>query len=579
MCRRKFEDFFFVREILCLLVFGCLLCPQFSWAQVDNERLATFAVNTQASISYHKSTGRPNFIRFPAQVGLKIAEASATEKCRSFMHAHGDVFGISDADKELMLIDEGIDKYGAQHIIYQQYHQGVPVFDGQLKFHFDAAGSLTVVNGVIIPDIKISTAPSLTSDRVQKIAEEELRQQDPGIRSWLNRPAKLYIYRGGILSGTAGTNHLIYQLELNDGVDIREFFFIDAHTGEVIDQISGIHGALFRRLYEVNTTNQIWTEGDGFPGGLDQWQQNEIAAAGQTYYFFHHAFGYDSYDGSGAEMRTINNSPNINCPNANWNGSTVNYCTGTASDDIVGHEWAHAYTEYTSGLIYAWQSGALNESYSDIWGETIDLLNAYEDQGEDLAQRSSCGSSDRWRMGEDASALGGAIRDMWDPTCNGDPGKVSDTEYWCSVTDQGGVHTNSGVHNHAYALLVDGGNYNGYTIAGLGFTKAAHIFWRAQHIYLTATSDFEVQADALEAACTDLIGVDLEGLSTTEAATGPSGEMIDVDDLVELQKVIAAVELRMAPPCAFDPLLAASSPCVWELPKIQRSFTKILSLD
>ena len=54
---------------------------------------------------------------------------------------------------------------------------------------------------------------------------------------------------------------------------------------------------------------------------------------------------------------------------------TTNYCNGVTSDDIVAHEWGHAYTEYTSGLIYQWQSGAMNESYSDIWGETVDLIN------------------------------------------------------------------------------------------------------------------------------------------------------------------------------------------------------------
>ncbi len=60
-------------------------------------------------------------------------------------------------------------------------------------------------------------------------------------------------------------------------------------------------------------------------------------------------------------------------------------------------------------------------------------------------------------MGEDSTAFGGAIRDMWTPTCYGDPGKVSDAEYFCDTDDGGGVHSNSGVPNHAYALIVDGG--------------------------------------------------------------------------------------------------------------------------
>ena len=71
-------------------------------------------------------------------------------------------------------------------------------------------------------------------------------------------------------------------------------------------------------------------------------------------------------------------------------------------------------------------------------------------------------------MGEKSTAFGGAIRDMWTPTCYGDPGKVSDAEYHCATDDDGGVHSNSGVVNHSYALLVDGGTYNGVSVTGLG---------------------------------------------------------------------------------------------------------------
>ena len=56
-------------------------------------------------------------------------------------------------------------------------------------------------------------------------------------------------------------------------------------------------------------------------------------------------------------MNTVNNDPTIACPNANWNGTTTNYCNGVTSDDTVAHEWGHAYTEHTSDLIYQFQSG------------------------------------------------------------------------------------------------------------------------------------------------------------------------------------------------------------------------------
>ena len=49
------------------------------------------------------------------------------------------------------------------------------------------------------------------------------------------------------------------------------------------------------------------------------------------------------------------------CPNASWNGTFISFCPGMTSDDVTGHEWTHAYTEYTDNLIYQWQPGALNE--------------------------------------------------------------------------------------------------------------------------------------------------------------------------------------------------------------------------
>ena len=71
----------------------------------------------------------------------------------------------------------------------------------------------------------------------------------------------------------------------------------------------------------------------------------------------------------------------------------------------------------------------------------------------------------RWLVAEDATAFRrAAIRDMWTPTCLADPGKVDRRRVPLRRDDAGGVHTNSGVPNHGFALLVDGGTYNGRTV-------------------------------------------------------------------------------------------------------------------
>ena len=435
-----------------------------------------------------------------------------------------------------------------------------------------------------------------------------------------------------------------------------------------------------------------------------------IIASEETYNMFKNAFGYLSYDGEDGIMDAIFNR-GYGCPNASWNGSFISFCPGYTTDDVTAHEWGHAYTQYANNLIYQWQSGALNESYSDIWGETIDFINnrgvdapggprtaaacsSFSPPvgqvkvnspagiaGDKFAQSASFGppltltgitndvvaaldpadaagpstldgcsaltnaaavsgkiaivnrgtctfvqkvlnaqaagavgviiannaanglppmgtaagaenvtipslgiqqadgnairtalqtdvvnvtllaeegadQSYRWLMGEEITS-GGALRDMWNPTCYSNPGKVTDTAYYiCNATDNGGVHINSGIPNHAFALLIDGGTFNGETVTPIGLTKAVHIHFRAATVYHVDDSDFVDHADALEASCADLTGQPLNALTG-----GDSGEVITPADCAEVTNAIEAVELRTLPAfCNFGPLLNPGLP-------------------
>ncbi|MFL0354222.1 M4 family metallopeptidase [Xanthomarina sp. GH4-25] len=531
-----------------ITVVAILLISLASFAQNIQKSIDDLTSKTDATITLNQTFGIAEFVKFPNNDPLELEGNSIYQKAMTFLETNKGIFNLKTVENAFILDTIKTDQYGFKHVTLLQTHHGVPIYDGKLKFHFNADEKLTAINGNYIPNIKVNQVPSLSIEQASNIAIETVNNQDLNFsgKPLQIKESALYIFQKGLVQGYRGANYLVYRMEAANDTDVREFVFVDAHTGDIIEQFTGIAHALDRVIYEGNTSNIVWQEGDAFPGPLSIWQQNEVVVTGHVYNFFNNTFGHVSYDNADAQMRVINNDPTINCPNANWNGTTINFCDGTASDDILGHEWGHAYTEYTSGLIYAWQSGAINESYSDIWGETIDLINNYEDDGEDLSLRTGCNSSDRWINGEDTVWNG--LRDLWDPTCKGDPGKVTDTQYWCSTGDFGGVHFNSGVPNHAYALLVDGGTYNGQTITGIGLTKAAHIFWRAQSQYLTAASDFVSLADALEAACTDLLGINLEGLST-ESATGPSGEIITTNDCIQVANVILAVELRTDPGC------------------------------
>jgi len=530
----------------------------------ESKELAQLKKQTNANVTISNSTSNPNFILFNDSKALQLKSVGAKAKAAEFLNSNFKAFNLKSAN-DLIFVEETTDNYGLKNVIYMQQHQGVPVYDGVLKFHFNGKEELTSINGNALSNIKVNSTPDISALEAANIAKslvvkQQLTTADVPFKIGRNN---LLIFPKNLVQGGVVTPYLAYEVEVTNENDVREFLFINAHTGELVEQFTGIH-PIDRKLYEtsVTTNNLKWKEGDAFPGTLDKWQQNEVVTSEHVYNFFKNAFGYVSYNSADATMITINNNPNIDCPNANWNGVTANYCTGTAADDVVAHEWGHAYTEYTSGLIYQYQSGALNESYSDVWGETIDLLNNYEDDGENLSVRTttSCSGSLRWKMGEDATAFGAPIRDMWNPNCNGDPGRVLDSSnYYCGTADSGGVHSNSGVTNHLYALLVDGGTYNGYTMTGMGFVKAAHLWWRAQKNYLTATSDFANFANALEAAANDLVGINLQGLSTTTTPAGLTGQAFTTADVQNVKNGILSVQLRLSPAtqCNYQPILKA----------------------
>src|SRR5262249_13456909 len=116
----------------------------------------------------------------------------------------------------------------------------------------------------------------------------------------------------------------------------------------------------------------------------------------------------------------------------------------------------------------------------------------------------------------------------------------SDPTFFCPENalepgaDAGGVHLNSGVPNHAYALLVDGGTYNGKTVTGIGFDKAGKIQYRALTTYLLSASDFLDDYNALLQSCQDLVGT--------------AG--ITAGDCTQVKSALDAVQMSATWPCA-----------------------------
>lgn len=545
------------------------------------------ATDGRAQISIHPATGAARFVRIPPGAMRAAAGASPAAQADAFLALYGALFGLAEPAHQLRHLATESDHLGATHLLYEQRHQGLPVFGGSLRIHVDATGGLTAVNGVIIPDLAVNPSPALSAASAATLAQQHVAAQ---LRAEGDRQShtltaiveQLTILRANLLEGLPGADHLAYEVIVARAPDVRQHVFVDAHTGAIVEQFSGLHTAINRRVYKnsalLDPNWLVWQEGEALPyTDSDASAASNINRAieytGHVYNFFATLSGGEflSWNGAGATMNTLYASPALRCPNATWNGQAVSFCVDAVSDDLVAHEWGHGYTQSTHQLVYRWQPGALNEAYSDIWGETIDLINgAGNDEPNTPRSSGACTTfthldgtdhSRRWLAFEDARGFGLAIRDLWNPNCFGHPGKVSDRNYFCSSSDDGGVHTNSGVPNHAFALLVDGGVYNEQTVRGIGLTRAANLYWRAQKVYHTRISDFADHADALEQACADLIDAPLYALNTASPTPAVAAETISADDCAQVSNAIAAVELRLPPSqCRFPTMLNPHAP-------------------
>jgi Zn-dependent metalloprotease len=249
------------------------------------------------------------------------------------------------------------------------------------------------------------------------------------------------------------------------------------------------------------------------------WDEAGVSAhfgAEATYDYYSNDHSRNSLDNGGFNLLSYVHAnliamgyPNNN--NAFWDGSRMTYGDGDGvnftplvSLDVVGHELTHGVTEFSANLIYQGESGALNEAYSDIFGNMVEF---------DVEGTPSIGTGS-WRIGEDFSVSGLGFRNMENPNEFNDPDTYMGT-FWASTgggdPDYGGVHTNSGVLNFWFYLLSEGGigtNDFGdsYDVTGIGHSKAAQIAYRNLTVYLIPSSDYYVcRIGAIDAA-TDLFG-------------------------------------------------------------------------
>jgi Zn-dependent metalloprotease len=412
---------------------------------------------------------------------------------------------------------------GQSVVRFQQTSGGLPVLGGQLVSVLDDANNLLSVTGETSTSLGSSTY-SVTAEAA-RAAALQVTAADHGLaaRGLLATTPQQWLYDASLFDPTAAAGaHAVWRTEVTsrNRLDVRELVLVDGATGRVVLHVDEIERAANRVVcdnrgvrnddYLCSRPRYRRVEGGAPTGIADVDAAYDNAGAASTFYA---RLGVDltaligSDYGDGKKLRsTVRMCPsNGPCPypNAFWDGFQMVYGAGfSRADDVVGHELTHGVTQHTSGLVYWYQSGAINESMSDVFGEFVD-----KSEGTDV--------DSAWDLGEDLP--GPVARSMKDPPSLGQPDRVGGLNWTNSAGDNGGVHRNDGVGNKAAYLITDGtaaepdrgvgspaGTFNGADIpVGLGADRAAQLYWRTAQM-LTPGADYADLADTLYAACSAL---------------------------------------------------------------------------
>lgn len=251
-----------------------------------------------------------------------------------------------------------------------------------------------------------------------------------------------------------------------------------------------------------------WTAAEHDNANKDNGALDAHWGAESTYDYWSAVHNRNSFNGSGAAINSYVHYDNIpggvGYDNAFWNGSVMTYGDGNNFDiltslDVAAHEIGHAVTTFTGNMAYRRESGALNEGYSDVWAAAVEHFT--RGGGSDSAPLAAV-----WAIGEDISSTGG-LRSMSDPKSKGDPDTYRGINWRAATAAEGcitpsrdandycGVHSNSGVLNHWFYILVAGKTGtndigDSYSVTGVGMTKAGQIAYRLIRLYLSSNSTF-----------------------------------------------------------------------------------------
>ena len=469
-----------------------------------------------------------------------ISPSQANELFSSYL-------GIDGKDNIMLHKHSTTTKTGLTTIRYTQYYKGMQVEyggaamtvkNGLVQFIISNNYSFRS-NPSTIAGISERAAFALAKKHIgAKLYKWEIPEEEAFIKKMYNKPDTSFMPQGVLVwiddmsTGEGDRNiRLAYRFDIYADKPLsRQHVFVDANSGKILfvnalikhtaaSGASKYSGSVSFNSAKPTTTYILFdsTRGDGvytlnlnnttaygsatnFASPTNTWPTaaaHNIAldahwGTEMVYDYWLSEHGRNSWDDLGGILKSyVHYGSNYN--NAFWNGSFMTYGDGSGSAsggfdpltslDVTAHEIGHGICSATSSLVYASESGAMNEGFSDCWGATIEH---YADPHEIDAQPKKT-----WYIGEEIGG-GSPLRRMDFPKLKNDPDTYGGT-YWFNVVgctpsgsnDQCGVHNNSGVLNKFYYLLTDGGsgtNDKGsvYSVTGLGWTKSPIILYQTE---------------------------------------------------------------------------------------------------
>ncbi len=457
------------------------------------------------------------------------------------------------------------DELGIEHISYLEYYKGIPMEGMVYRLHV-RNGRVLSMNGLSFNKFTKPSAPAISemqalNNALAYVGAERYKWDMPEEEELLKRenndPDASYYPKGTLsyfpFQGEWFQNdyRLCYKFNIYADQPLsRAYIYVDALSGEVIFDKQIIHTADVNgiavtaysgsqnivadstapgnyRLREASRGNGIETynlqQGTNYGAAVDftdadnYWNnvnsnEDEYATdahwgAEMTYDYYLLKHGRNSIDDAGFHLLSyVHYSSNY--LNAFWDGQRMTYGDGNASTtplttlDIAGHEITHGLTSNTANLTYSYESGALNESFSDVFGTSIEFY--------------ANPTTANWTMGEQ---IGITFRSMSNPNAYGDPDTYLGTYWYTGSGDHGGVHTNSGVQNYWYYVMSMGDTGtndlgNNYNVTGLGIDTASNIAFRNLTVYLISSSQYaDARFYSIQSA------VDLYGACSPEVIT------------------------------------------------------------